>query len=666
MSKRRALIIGNSRFDEVKTFPHLRTPANDVQTVADVLEQYGRFDVVTTHIDQDSETLRGAIEELFTISERGDLALLYYSGHGYRTRDGQLCLVARNSMSSRVLSTAISESFIHDVVKQSACRHRIIILDCCHSGALLPGIKGADEEISLETLQGEGTVILTSSSRSQLSFEDDTYSLFTKHLLFGITSGQADENRDGKISAGELFYYVEKRVKQSRPDQTPALHISVRDAEIVVVWCIDQPRTTLFLIHSGTRKDRYFAAWLRAKLTLEGYKVCAHRLEQSNIDLHSIERILGRETAKVLFVASETSFREQQTRKELAIAAEISNRRGFVVSLAPSHWRKLPPEIVNEHVISFTDNWARGIKELLDLLKKAGVPKSNSGPDSEKMVQDWGLGVSAPTGVIKDVSERYTTNWFEIQLPEFLFEHTLVQLDTIDVSSIPYPAIKGKECLVTFVPADCLTRCSIQIQGTKTIETASLLRGDDIGGSDSDESVWIRRNYVVQLLNDAFSRFVESQGLLPYSLSQAKAFYFPKDTAKWPGDVKISLREYGKSWVQLTGKVKNRNWHFAVEASAFLYPLPAYFVTYHVVFTNQAGTPVASLLQHRLRRQVGKDWYNKKWRDMTLGAMLLLAGGRLQPLRIPISDMQSVEVSSHPVIFSSPVGYDEPTNEREH
>jgi hypothetical protein len=41
MTKRRALLIGITTFDDSKAFPNLRTPSNDVLDFANVLEKFG-------------------------------------------------------------------------------------------------------------------------------------------------------------------------------------------------------------------------------------------------------------------------------------------------------------------------------------------------------------------------------------------------------------------------------------------------------------------------------------------------------------------------------------------------------------------------------------------------------------------------------------------------
>ena len=88
MAKRLALVIGNAAFNNVNNFPNLRTPTADAQDFARVLQEYGDFKIFKTLLNADRTTIENAIDDLFSLVERGDLVLLYYSGHGYRDRTG--------------------------------------------------------------------------------------------------------------------------------------------------------------------------------------------------------------------------------------------------------------------------------------------------------------------------------------------------------------------------------------------------------------------------------------------------------------------------------------------------------------------------------------------------------------------------------------------------
>jgi hypothetical protein len=71
--------------------------------------------------------------------------------------------------------------------------------------------------------------VITASDAMQYSFEGGQRvegaapepSPFTRALVEGLRTGEADRNDDGFVSINELFDYLEDRVRQLSPAQTP-------------------------------------------------------------------------------------------------------------------------------------------------------------------------------------------------------------------------------------------------------------------------------------------------------------------------------------------------------------------------------------------------------------------------------------------------------------
>ena len=78
-----------------------------------------------------------------------------------------------------------------------------------------PKAVGVDLE---KELGAEGRVVLTSSTATQTSFqqEDEELSLYTQYLLEGIETGAADKDEDGKIHAHELHEYAKLKSTGSK------------------------------------------------------------------------------------------------------------------------------------------------------------------------------------------------------------------------------------------------------------------------------------------------------------------------------------------------------------------------------------------------------------------------------------------------------------------
>lgn len=62
---------------------------------------------------------------------------------------------------------------------------------------------------------------MTASTATQTAQEKDgdTYSVFTKHLIAGLQTGEADLNRDGQITVDELYRYVFTKVREESPQE---------------------------------------------------------------------------------------------------------------------------------------------------------------------------------------------------------------------------------------------------------------------------------------------------------------------------------------------------------------------------------------------------------------------------------------------------------------
>ncbi|MEH2151894.1 ABC transporter substrate-binding protein [Nostoc sp.] len=73
---------------------------------------------------------------------------------------------------------------------------------------------------------GEGRAVLTSSTSTQYSFEQqgaDT-STYTRYIVEGLKTGAADKNEDGWISVDELHEYATKAVQEATPAMKPEIY----------------------------------------------------------------------------------------------------------------------------------------------------------------------------------------------------------------------------------------------------------------------------------------------------------------------------------------------------------------------------------------------------------------------------------------------------------
>src|SRR3954447_19543495 len=228
-SRRRALVVATYEYAD-GGLRQLAAPERDADAVAAVLkdEAIAGFDV-TMLVNQPHHVVGEAIADFYGAAGREDLTLLYFTGHGVKDDEGRLYLAMTNTRRDALMFTAISGAQLNDAMDASRSRRKVLILDCCYSGAFPAGRTAkADEGMqTLERFQGKGRAVLTASDATQYAFEGDdlrgsgTSSVFTRHLVEAISSGAADLDEDGDIALDELYSYVYEQVVAEVPQQRP-------------------------------------------------------------------------------------------------------------------------------------------------------------------------------------------------------------------------------------------------------------------------------------------------------------------------------------------------------------------------------------------------------------------------------------------------------------
>jgi hypothetical protein len=90
------------------------------------------------------------------------------------------------------------------LANQSKAKDKIVILDCCHSGAFgSPTLSGGATAQIIE-----GMVVLTASRSSEAALEVNGHGLFTSLLLDALQGGAADLR--GHITPGSVYAYIDQ------------------------------------------------------------------------------------------------------------------------------------------------------------------------------------------------------------------------------------------------------------------------------------------------------------------------------------------------------------------------------------------------------------------------------------------------------------------------
>jgi hypothetical protein len=144
---------------------------------------------------------------------------VFYSGHGLPTADGQgLYLIPPRAARDLIDDTAIPFSKLNTAVQSAKPRSVTMILDACYSGQARSGetLVASARPVRLKTenrLFPENFTVITASQNDQISSSnpDLQHGIFSYYLMKGM-EGDADANRDGKITLGEMQAYLTENV----------------------------------------------------------------------------------------------------------------------------------------------------------------------------------------------------------------------------------------------------------------------------------------------------------------------------------------------------------------------------------------------------------------------------------------------------------------------
>jgi len=237
VSGRYALLIGNGEFD-ASDIANLITPVFNTEQLKAVLlnQQIGQFDRAEVLPNGSCQDIKRAIATFFKGRSPDDVLLLFYSGHGLKDweHSGELFLAAKETETDPDLldTTAVAANFIAKTIDRTPSRNVIVLLDCCYSGAATTGSMSAlipKPAGTADAFKGQGNkrIILTATDSTQRASERQEFvgasghSVFSHCLIEGLSTGEADADRDGEISIEELYEYLIREVSRLNDRQTP-------------------------------------------------------------------------------------------------------------------------------------------------------------------------------------------------------------------------------------------------------------------------------------------------------------------------------------------------------------------------------------------------------------------------------------------------------------
>ena len=428
-------------------------------------------------------------------------------------------------------------------------------------------------------------------------------------------------------------------------------------------------RDRLFISHAYP-EDNEFARWLALQLANEGYPVWCDltKLLGGEIIWDDVQRIIKEKAAKVIFVHSRHSNQRDGTLQEIHLAKAVVRSEGlknFIIPLRIDSLVQNEIAIQLQRIapIDFHRSWAEGLAQLLRKLEEDRVPRdANFNPQAVSTW--WRKQFSADYGMVAE-TEEVLSNWYPItSLPETIYLHSLwrTKIGKLEVAAeLPYPAVQDGTLLLSFARAEDFAGKlgeDMAITDSKKRSVAELLEGKN------------RREFkkhLAQILREAWEKMMKARGVPQYTFAnKAKCGYFTKglvekDTLYFTGvngeKAHRSVVGYKSVPGPLPKQSVRRYWHFGIQGKLIQYPIRAYVMKPHVLFSNDGKEIWTSKPRlARARRNQCNNWWNDEWRDRITAAVTWLAGNEAT-LKVPLGSDVFLEVEKSPLLFKSPVTY---------
>jgi hypothetical protein len=163
--------------------------------------------------------------------------IIFYAGHGLATQDGDkqdLYLLPQNADTDMLSISSISRNNLFKEISNLDPKSVTIFFDACYSGtsrdnkSLIASARPVKILKDVENNIPENFTIFSASQLNQMSsgLKNGEHGIFSYYLMKGL-EGLADQNKDKKITNGELQAYMKSNVSQKAAEwgreQNPSL-----------------------------------------------------------------------------------------------------------------------------------------------------------------------------------------------------------------------------------------------------------------------------------------------------------------------------------------------------------------------------------------------------------------------------------------------------------
>jgi len=146
---------------------------------------------------------------------------VFFSGHGLPAPDGKSLYFLPHGVDKELLSrTAVSQNDIVAALTAAKPKSVTMFIDACYSGQTRGGdiLVANAKPVSLRSdtnAYPPNFTVITASANDQISSSSPElkHGIFSFYLMKGM-EGEADANKDGKITVGEMQDYLSDKVSR--------------------------------------------------------------------------------------------------------------------------------------------------------------------------------------------------------------------------------------------------------------------------------------------------------------------------------------------------------------------------------------------------------------------------------------------------------------------
>lgn len=222
--------VGLDEYDPRGNCTPLPCSVGDARAISKFFNSYNNSDVfMLKDANATRDHILRVLRNQFAKSGPDDEIIFAYSGHGF---DGGITCYDSDGRGN---TNVIFCSEIQDILRNAKARRKVMFINSCHSGSFSK--KYGNDPRSRSYKSNNSNVMLYMSSRpEELSWESYNMdkSFFFDRLIRAL-KGAADRNGDNKVTARELFNYVNAGVIEDTGDvQHPQMYGKFPDDMVVV------------------------------------------------------------------------------------------------------------------------------------------------------------------------------------------------------------------------------------------------------------------------------------------------------------------------------------------------------------------------------------------------------------------------------------------------